>query len=59
VVYATEAAFNTATATDKDVNTDYYVLINDEYHHYRFISDGNDGYTKIEIGQWLDTSYIK
>ena len=52
VIYESEEAFNTATATDKDANTDYYVLEDDVgYHHYRFIYDETEEtWNKIEIG---------
>lgn len=42
-------------------NTDYYVLREDGYHHYRYIPSTTEdkALVEIEIGQWIDLNKIK
>lgn len=56
-VFTTTQAFNSATKAE---NKDYYVLDNQIWHHYRYIYDDvNTRYDLIEIGQKINTNYIK
>jgi len=49
LVFESLAAFEAATISNKDENTDYYVKdVNNYYTHYRF-EKNNDVYTRIEI----------
>ena len=59
--YETYALF---TAADPEENKDYYVLQEDGIrHHYRYLhsldENEQDVWTRIEIGQIIDTSKIK
>lgn len=59
--YTTYAAFEEAQKKD---NKDYYVLQDDNlWHHYRYIASAGENdtvvYTRIEIGQIIDTNKIK
>ena len=51
IVCSSEAEFN--LIDPKDENTDYYVLIDNIYHHYRYLNN-----TVIEIGHIVDESSL-
>lgn len=51
VVCSSDAEFN--LIDPKDENTDYYVLIDNIYHHYRYLNN-----TVIEIGHIVDESSL-
>ena len=56
-VFMTTQAFDSAAKAE---NKDYYVLDNQIWHHYRYIYDDvNTKYDLIEIGQNLNTNYLK
>ena len=51
---------NEYTALENKVeNTDYYVTDTDGVHHYRWVKDGSNILTEIEIGRLIDTDKIK